>query len=208
MAGILKIHVFVLGLALIHAAAQNASNQPAGKTAAAPSGKLGTKIGVVNIQEAIFTTNEGKKETDALQQRFAPKQAELKGLNDEIENLKKQLQAQGDKLNDEERNNRARVIDSKQRSFSRAQEDAQNEFQQAEQEVINRLGQKMLVVLEKYSIDNGYAAVLDVSGQQSPVLWASQGNTITKDLIDAYNTASPAAAPSKPATPPFAPKKP
>ena len=74
-------------------------------------------------------------------------------------------------------------------------DDAQNEFQQAEQDVVNRIGTKMLAVLEKYAKDNGYTVILDVSNPQTPVLWASQGTIITKDLVDAYNIANPSAAP-------------
>jgi outer membrane protein len=189
-----------------------------GAAAAAPAATnapVPTKIGVVHIQDAILATEEGKKEFDALQQKFSPKQAELKGLNDEVENLKKQYQAQGDKLSDDEKNARAKAIDTKQKALQRNYEDAQAEFQQAEQEVVNRIGGKMLTVLQKYAESNGYAVVLDVSNQQtSPVLWATQGTIITKDLVEAYNAANPAgtAAPARkpassaaPATRPAAP---
>ena len=125
--------------------------------------------------------------------------------------MKKQLQAQGDKLSDEERTTRVKTLEVKQKSLQRNYEDAQNEFQQAEQEVVNRIGGKMLTVLEKYAKANGYAVVLDVSNPQTPVLWASQGTNITKELVDAFNAESPVAAPpAKPAAaakaPPSAPR--
>jgi outer membrane protein len=172
-----------------------------GAAAGAPAGPAPTKVAVVNIQQAIGECNEGKKDLDALEQKFSPKQAELKGLSDDVENLKKQYQAQADKLSDEEKASKAKAIDIKQKSLQRNYEDAQAEFQQAEQDVINRIGAKMLVVLQKYSIANGYAMVLDVSNPQtSTVLWASQGSVITKELVDAYNTENPSsAAPAKPA---------
>src|SRR5258708_12039394 len=69
--------------------------------AAAATGAVPTKIGVVNIQQAIQESAEGKKEIDALQTRFPPKQVELKGLNDDVENLKKQYQAQAENLSHE-----------------------------------------------------------------------------------------------------------
>src|ERR1051326_6941890 len=104
-----------------------AAGTPAsGNPAATP-----TKIGVVNIQDAILATEEGKKEFDTLQQRFSPKQAELKNLNDDIENLKKQYQAQADKLSDEEKNTRAKNIDTKQKTLQRTYEDAQAEIGRA-----------------------------------------------------------------------------
>jgi outer membrane protein len=166
--------------------------------AAAPASQ---KVGIVAIQAAIASTNEGKKEFDALQQRFAPKQATLKALNDEIENLKKQLQAQTDKLSDEERATRVKSLETKQKNLQRSYDDFQTEAQQAEQDVVNRLGGKMLAVLEKYATANGYSVVLDVSSQATPVLWASQTTNITKELVDAYNAQNPAApaAPAKPA---------
>jgi outer membrane protein len=162
--------------------------------APAAGSATGNKVGIVSIQDAIANTNEGKKELDALQQKFAPRQAALQGQNDELENTKKQLQAQGDKLSDEERGNRVRLATEKQKTLQRNAEDFQNEVQTAEQEILNRLGKKMLDVLEKYAKDNGYAVVMDVSNPQTPILYANPGTNITKNLIDAYNAQSPAAA--------------
>jgi outer membrane protein len=167
--------------------------------AAAPAN--GVKVGIVSIQDAIANTNEGKKELEALQQKFSTRQAALQAQNDEVENMKKQLQAQGDKLSDEERGNRIRVATEKQKTLQRNYEDFQNEVQQAEQEILNRLGKKMLDVLEKYAKENGYAVVMDVSSPQTPVLYAHPGTIITKNLIDAYNAGSPVTAPAaKPAS--------
>jgi outer membrane protein len=209
-------------------AAPPATSAPTAAAATGNAAPTVTKIGVVNIQDAILATEEGKKEFDALQQKFTPKQAELKNLNDEIEKLKKDYQAQSDKLNDEERNSRAKTIDTKQKALQRNYEDAQAEFQQAEQDLVNRIGAKMLKTLEKYAAANGYSIVLDVSNPQtSPVLWATQSNVITKELVDAYNadnpvTGAPAGKPAgsaapatrpvapaaRPATPAATPKKP
>lgn len=192
MSGNTKILALFLGLTL---AGSTATAQASSATPPAVP-----KVGIVAIQAAIANTNEGKKELDALQQRFSPKQAELKTQNDEVEALKKQLQAQGDKLNDEERANRARAIEAKQKTLQRNFEDAQNEYQQAEQDVVNRLGTKMLKVMEDYAQKNGYTVIMDVSNPQTPVLYAAQSTNITQQLVDAYNTANPSAAPA-PAAP-------
>ena len=191
-----------LGLSTLLGTFAFAQGAAAPAPAATASTAVPTKIGVVNIQQAIQECGEGKKEIDGLQTRFAPKQVELKGLNDDVENLKKQLQAQADKLSDEEKGRQAKAIDTKQKALQRNYEDAQAEFQQAEQDVINRIGAKMVGVLEKYANANGFAVVLDVSNPQtSPVLWATQGTVITKELVDAYDKANPAGA-TTPATKP------
>jgi outer membrane protein len=189
------------------AASTPAASTPSASTPA-PTGAVPTKIGVVNIQQAIQECAEGKKEIDALQQKFAPKQVELKQQSDDVEALKKQYQAQADKLSDDEKSSRAKAIDTKQKALQRNYEDAQAEFQQAEQDVINRIGSKMVNVLEKYSNANGFAVVLDVSNPQtSPVLWATQGTVITKELVDAYDKENPAGA-TAPATKPAGAAKP
>jgi len=230
-----KFKMMAIGLSIALGTAafgQGATTPTAPETPAAPAtptGPVPTKIGVVNIQQAIGECAEGKKEIDALQQKFNPKQAELKNMSDEVESLKKQYQAQADKLSDDEKSSRAKAIDTKQKSLQRNFEDAQAEFQQAEQDVINRIGAKMVTVLEKYANANGYAVVLDVSNPQtSPVLWATQASVITKDLVEAYDKENPAGisapapkpagsagtatrpatAPARPATPAPTPKKP
>jgi len=190
MASNIKIRVLAVALALTGCASIRALAQGTADS---------NKVAIVSIQDAIANTNEGKKELEALQQKFAPKQAEMKTLNDDVENLKKQLQAQGDKLSDEERGNRVKTISDKQKVLQRNYEDAQNEYQQAEQEIVNRLGKRMMDILEKYAKTNGYSVVMDVSNPQTPVLYASPNTNITKELVDAYNADSPAAPAAKPA---------
>ena len=170
------------------------AGEPKAGGAAAKPARTAAIIGIVDIQDAIIATNEGKKEFDALQARFGPKQKDLKALADEIEKLKNDLQAKGDKLNQEERAKQAKILETRQKTLQRNYEDAQNEFQQSKQEVFNRIGGKMLSVLEKYAKNNDYTIILDVSNTNTPVLWASQGTNITKELVDAYNAESPVAA--------------
>jgi len=217
-----KIKIVALSLGLSAALSSAALAQETTASAAVPAASAPTsaasgnaapttttKIGIVHIQDAIVATNEGKKEFEALEQRFNPKQAELKALNDEVENMKKQYAAQSDKLSDDEKASRAKAIDSKQKSLQRSYEDAQAEFQQAEQEVVSRIGGKMMKVLEKYAAANGYSIVLDVSNPQtSPVLWATQTNVITKELVDAYNAEHPVAGAAKSAAPASRPAAP
>ena len=204
-----------------NSAPSTASPAASASSSAAESASPGpAKIGIVNIQDAIVATNEGKKEFDTLQTKFAPKQSELKALNDEVEKMKSTYEAQKDKLSPDASATQVRAIDAKQKSLQRNYEDAQNEFQQAEQEVVNRIGGKMLEVMQKYAKAHGYSMILDVSNPQTPVLYASEGSNITKELVDAYNAESPVAPPApaaktstapsapRPATPTATPKKP
>ncbi|HYG99017.1 MAG TPA: OmpH family outer membrane protein [Terriglobales bacterium] len=160
------------------------------------------KIGIINIQQAIVATNEGRRDLEALQKKFEPKQAELQNLNKEVTDMQNQLKTQGDKLNEDARNNLVRNIDTKQKNLQRSFEDAQQDFQAQQNEVVNRIGGKLMQVLDTYAKQNGYTVVLDVSTAQSPVLWAAQTTDVTKPVVDAYNAQSGVAAPATSATAP------
>lgn len=187
-----------------------ALNAVAQTSAAAPAGP--TKIAVIAFQAAVGQTNEFQRNFADLQKKFTPKRDELKTLSDEVDNLQKQLQAQGEKLSDAERASRARTIDEKKKQLQRSGEDAQNDFQQEMQGLYGGVASKVGEVLSSYAQQQGYTLVLDVSEQQSPVLYANETTNITKAVLDAYNVksgipapaAQPAGAAARPAARPAA----
>ncbi len=183
-----------LGLAIFLSIAAFRHVSAKAVASAAPAAEP-SKTGIVGMQEALATTNEGKIEFGALQQRFAPKQEVIKAQGQEVENLKKKLQAPG--ITEVERKSLNATIDAKQKALQKSFTAAQGEFQQAERDVVNRLGQKMMVTLDKYAKANGYSLILDVSSETTPVLWALPSTNITKDVVDAYNAeTAPTAAPT------------
>ncbi len=155
-----------------------------------------SKIAIINIQQAIVASNEGRRDFEVLNKKFDPKQAELKSQNDEIDRLKKDLSASTDKLSEGERSQRVQSIDTKQKSLQRSLEDAQSEYQQQSNEIANRIGSKIMEVMDKYARENGIGVVMDVSGQASNVLWGSEQANITAPVVELYNAKSGVAAPA------------
>jgi outer membrane protein len=159
----------------------------------------GTKIGTLAVEQAIAASNEGQRDLEALSKKFEPKQSELKGLNDEIDSLKKQLNTQQDKLNDESREKLVKQIEAKQKSFDRAAEDAKEDFQNQAGEIENRILQKMVPIIQKYVSDNGYGLLLDtdqaMTWPRGAVILAGPSMDITQQVVDAYNAQSGVAAP-------------
>jgi outer membrane protein len=181
------------------------------QTAPAPAGPV--KIAVVAFQAAVGQTNEFQRDFADLQKKFDPKRQEIKALEDEIDTLTKQLQAQGANLNDAERASRTKTIEDKKKKAQRVGEDAQSDFQQAVQELFGGMATKVGEVMTTYAQQQGYSVVLDVSqSQQAPlVLYASPSTDITKAVLDAYNVKSGVPAPPPASTPaaakpPVAPK--
>lgn len=185
--------VCLLASSLGLTAVAQSSPSAAPGAASAPAGP--TKIAIIAFQPAVAQTNEGQRNFAELRKKFEPKQAQLKNLSDEVASLKKQLETSGDKLSDQARASLVKNIDDKEKSLQRQAEDAQNDFQGEMNEMYQALAQKVYDVMQNYAQQQGFTLVVDVSTQQSPVLWANQSLDITKAIIDAYNTKSGVAAP-------------
>jgi len=184
---------------------------PDSPSAAVAAKANGTKVGTINIEQAIFSSNEGQRDFEGLRKKLEPKQGELKGVADEIDSLKKQLNAQQDKLNDESRDKLVKQIETKQKSFDRAQQDFQEEVQSQQGEIGNKILTKMAPLIVKFAGENGYGMILDTSQQwpRGPVIWYGPAVDITQPIVEQYNVQSgvaapaagtPTAKPSKPAT--------
>src|SRR6266849_342980 len=107
--------------------------------AAAPAAAGGTRIGIINMQTAIIATNEGQRDFEALAKKFEPRRTELKTLSDELDSLKKQLDTQGSKLNDDARAELVKKIEAKQKTLTRNSEDAQSELQAQQNEIAQKI---------------------------------------------------------------------
>jgi outer membrane protein len=189
--------------ALAQNAALPAAPSAAANNAAAPvaTNATGTRMGTINVEQAIFATNEGQRDFEALSKKLEPKQNELKGANDEVEALKKQLNTQSDKLNDESRGTLVKQIEQKQKSLERQVQDARDDAQNQQNEIAQRILQKMGPMLVKYAADQGFGVIIDTSNPwpNGPVLWAGPAVDITKSVVDLYNAQSGVAAPTRPA---------
>jgi outer membrane protein len=158
------------------------------------------KVALIAFEQSVFATNEGQKAVQDVQKKYEPKKTQIDALAQEVDSLKKQLQSAPATLTDEERASRLKNIDVKEKQLNRDAEDATAAYNADLQEAYGKLAQKVNLTMRKYVQDNGYTLLLDVSGQQSPVLWALPTTDVTEAVIAAYNTASGVAAP-----PPAAP---
>jgi outer membrane protein len=167
---------------------------------AAPAASGPPKIAIIMFQPAVMQTNEGKRAIEQIETKYKPKQDELKQESEELDTLKKQLQAQSATLSDTARAEKLKAIDDKTKTLQRDGEDAQSDFQQDMQQSYAQLAQKFFGTVQTYAKEHGYTIVLDAATQQSPVLYAVESDNITEAVIKAYNLKSGIAAP-----PPSAP---
>ncbi len=176
---------------VLGAAAQTPATPAATPTAAAQP----SKVAVIAFQIAVAQTNEGQRDFADLEKKFQPRQDHLKALSEEVDNLTKQLQAQGATLSDAQRNQQANAIDTKKKQLERDADDAKTDFQQQMNDIYQTLASKVYDSMQALAEQQGYTLVLDISEQGSPVLFATQTTNITKAVVDAYNVKSGVPAP-------------
>jgi outer membrane protein len=158
------------------------------------------KVATVHVQNAIVQTKEGQKAAQDLQAKFLPRRTELEKKQSDITAIQNQMRAGSATMSDAAKAKLQRDYDNNAKEFKRATDDFDAEVNQEEGKIMNELGQKILEVISKYSAQNSISMVVDVSNQQSPVLWADPSIDITNEIIKLYDQAHPvAAAPPAPA---------
>jgi outer membrane protein len=196
-----------LGAALLSQAQTGAPAQAPPQSA--PQTAPQTKVGIIAFQNAIISTKDGQKAAAELTTKFAPKKSELEKKQSTISQLQDQLRKGTNTMSDEAKQKLMREIDQNTKSLNRETEDAQAELDQEQNRIMQELGQRIIAVIDKYANENHYTLIVDVSSQQTPVIFAATGTDITQDIIALYDKNAPAAAASPAAAKPAsAPPKP
>lgn len=154
----------------------------------------GEKVGVVDIQQAILSTAEGKDAIQNLQKKYQPRETEINQRQQDIQQLQQQLQKQMTTLSAEEQRRMQHDLQEKQTVLQRLEQDAQSSFQYDRDTLMRDLGQKMVKVIEQYASGHGFSLVID--GSQVPVYYAAKGVDITPEIVKLYDSSHPAAASS------------
>jgi Skp family chaperone for outer membrane proteins len=177
--------------------------QPAAEAAPAPPQAIPAKIALVAFEQAVLATNEGQRAIQDIQTKYKPKKDQIDTVSQEVESLKKQLQGAPATLTDAERATKLKTIDTKEKQLNHEAEDAQTAYNAELQEAYGKIAPKVSAALKKYVSDNGYTLLLDVSSQQSNVMWIGPNIDVTQAVVAAYNASSGVAAPtpSAPAAP-------
>ena len=173
--------------------------QPAPVQPTAPVVIGPAKLAWINLEQAILTCEDGKREFGGVQQYVEKKNQELEQLRKESETLKNQLSVQGAKLTDEARADLEEQIEAKDTYLQRFQQDTQKDIEGRRTRIVNAIGRKMLPVIEKIAKEKDLSAVLYINPTRDAYIEPSL--LITDEVIKGYNLAYPAGAAKAPAAP-------
>jgi outer membrane protein len=153
------------------------------QTSAPAAGPL--KIVWIDLNQAILSSDQGKKEFAELQKFMDAKRAEMDARKKEVEDLQNKVEVQGPKLTDDAREELEMKYETKNTELQRFQQDAQKELETRQNRIGNAIGKKMAPVIKEYADAKGISAVLILS--QSRDAYVSPGVIVTEDIVKAYN---------------------
>lgn len=200
----MKNSTIVLPFAALLLAATAFAQAPAAAAPATlpPLSNAPAKIATIQWDAALLSTKDGKAAQSELEKKLGPKQQELQKRDEDIRGLQDQLTRGGTTMSDTKKADLQRQIETGTRSLQRDQQDFMDEAQAEERKVYVDLSEKMQPIVKKFATENGYTLLLNISDQNSNVLWAADGTDITTAVIDAYDKTAPAGpAPAKTVAP-------
>jgi outer membrane protein len=147
-----------------------------------------TKVGIVNVQNAILDTAEIKKAQVELETRYKPRQQKVEGLQKELADIQTKLQTMGDKLQPAAAQEMQTNGQRKQRELQRLSEDLQADVDRERNEILQKSGGRMQEVVKKLAEEKGLDVIMDVAS----TLYFKPTMDLTKDAVAAYDKAYPA----------------
>jgi len=155
------------------------------------------KIAYINIDQILFTCDEGKSRFSEIQKFVDEKNAELDNYRKELEKLRNQLNVQGSKLTDEAREDLENQISAKQTALQRFQEDTQKEIENRRVRVTNYIGKRMQAALERVAKEKGLSIIHSFDSTRDA--WVDPSLNISEEVVKVYNLMYPVSAAKAPA---------
>jgi outer membrane protein len=158
------------------------------------SAQQSPKIGVINSQDVLERSAEGKRVIARLQEKDKSNQAALTKLDEEIRQLETRINTQRLTLSEEALYNMNADLQRKQTDRKRVAEDASRDFQDLQMKLFNKIQSELIPIIEAMGKEKGIDLVFDLA--RSGAVYFNPGIDLTEEVIRRYD-ASKAAPPAK-----------
>ncbi len=146
-----------------------------------------SKIGVVNSQEVLEKSAEGKKIMAQLEERNKKNQDTIAKLDNEINQLQSKLNTQRLTLTNEAMMQLNSDIEKKQTDRKRMAEDTYREMQEFTQRLFQKMQGELIPIIEKVGKDRGLDLIFDLL--KSGTIYFSPTIDLTAEVIKRYDAA-------------------
>lgn len=147
-----------------------------------------TKVGIINLQQAVLKSAEIQKASADMQAKYKPRTDKIDQLQKDLANISQQLQNPNSKLSPAAESDLNAEAQRKQRDLQRDQEDLQADVDRERNDILAKSSQKMAEVVKKIAEEKGLDLVVDTSN----IVYFKPALDITADAVAAYDKAYPA----------------
>ena len=144
------------------------------------------KVAVVNVQQAINQSKEGKKATAYFQNKLRAKEKDFRAKGMEIKKKDEQLQASM-MLSEEARQKKQSELNRLKKSLQEAVQKAQGAYRQEERKQLQRISQEVLMAVRKIGERDKYDLVMEAALRQTLLYTPSEITNITDEVVKEYN---------------------
>jgi len=149
-----------------------------------------TKIGVVNAQEVLEKSTEGKRVIAQLEDKNMKNQNDIAKLDDEIRNLQTKLNTQRLTLTQEAMMNLNSDIERKQTQRKRFAEDSIREMNELSARLFQKIQNELIPIIQQIGKDMNLDVIFDLS--QSGTLYFNPTINLTEEVIKRYDASKAA----------------
>ncbi|ABL00616.1 OmpH family outer membrane protein [Pelobacter propionicus] len=150
----------------------------------AAEAKNAAKIGYIDMQRAINTSDSGKQAKEQLAARLKKYQDEINSRQNELKRLKEDLEKQGMLLSEAARSAKEKDYQQKLKEFQRFTKDAQEELQAKDEELTRKILEGMEKVIQEFGKNNGYTFIFV---RNESMLFADDKADLTEEVLKLYN---------------------
>jgi outer membrane protein len=166
------------------------------------------KFAIIDMQQAVLLTTDGKKASAAINSKFAPVKAEIDGMVKNIQTKQDAFTKNRATLSPAAVTAAQEEIQDLTTKLQRRQEDAQQDLQDEENKQLGVIVPKLQQVINQYAAANGITFVIDTSANPNNLIFGDASLNIIAPVITAYEKANggivPAAGAAAPSAPPGA----
>lgn len=149
-----------------------------------------TKVGVVNAQEVLEKSTEGKRVIAQLEDKNMKNQNDIAKLDDEIRNLQTKLNTQRLTLTQEAMMNLNSDIERKQTQRKRFAEDSVREMNELSARLFQKVQNELIPIIQQVGKDMNLDVIFDLS--QSGTLYFNPTINLTEEVIKRYDASKAA----------------
>lgn len=142
-----------------------------------------TRIGVVDLRQALFSSNDAKSFSETLQKDFAGDEAKVREVQEEARKLKERLEKDGAMMNENERSELAGQFQAKVQEFNSLKQRLDSTVAQRKQEFLDKARPLVDAAVKELMEENE----LDLILPSEAVVYVKPEMNLTSSLLDKLN---------------------